>query len=283
MTDPVDDASYADVDAALYEWRQGDCVLATHWFVFRTDLTRPITPAGRIAAGEGFDTAESEVLGLMVLTQTCDLVRSSKDRPYIEVCPIVLVDEVSLGEIRGGRRPNYASIEALTDRCLVADLDRVMTVEKSVVSVWKRIPGWSVDLEGRRLAAALARKRSRVAFPDDFVAAVAPLVQRLSSKHDKNSVEGHALRALREIRVRAAPSWDAAVVELTIWFIRADDEACFDGRGWDTFLDDWCGRIAKSERFLDVQGLVLTLDDLSARAYVESDRLDLDHLTIRAK
>ena len=36
-----------------------------------------------------------------------------------------------------------------------------------------------------------------------------------------------------------------------------------------------------SERFVRVDGVVLTLDDLTARDFVESDPLDLDHLSTR--
>jgi hypothetical protein len=67
---PLDADGCAHVDAALLTWRQGDCVVGEQWFVFRTDLERPLTPDGAAASAEGVDTAESEVFGFMVLTQT---------------------------------------------------------------------------------------------------------------------------------------------------------------------------------------------------------------------
>lgn len=223
--EPLDADGCASVDAALLTWRQGDCVVGEQWFVFRTDLERPLTSDGAAAAAEGIDTAESEVFGFMVLTQTCDLVRKSSERPFVEVCPLVEVDEAQHREIERSRRPNFAFVPALADRCLVGDLDRVMTIEKAVVAGWDRVAGWQTDAEARRLALALARKRARVAFPDDFVAFATPLMSRMSSKHDKQSDEGRALRALREIRVRAEPSWDADAVKLAFWFIRDADDA----------------------------------------------------------
>lgn len=214
--EPLDADGCARVDAALRSWRQGDCVVGEQWFVFRTDPERPLTPDGASAATEGVDTAESKVFGFMVLTQTCDLVRKSSEWPCVEVCPLVEVDEGRLQEIERSRRPNYAYVPALADQRLVGDLDRVMTIEKAVVAGWDRVPGWKNDAEARRLALALERKRARVAFPDDFVEFAAPLMSRMSSKHDKQSDEGRALRALREIRVRADPSWDADEVDLTL-------------------------------------------------------------------
>ena len=278
---PLDADGCAHVDAALLTWRQGDCVVGEQWFVFRTDLERPLTPDGAAASAEGVDTAESEVFGFMVLTQTCDLVRKSGERPFVEVCPLVEVDEAQHRETERGRRPNYAFVPALADRRLVGDLDRVMTVEKALVAGWARVAGWQTDADARRLALALARKRARVAFPDDFVEFAMPLMSRMSSKHDKQSDEGRALRALREIRVRAEPSWGADEVKLAFWFIRDADDATFEGKRWDQFLAEWERRIPKGGRFVDIQAVVQTLEDLTAREYVESDPLDLDYLSTR--
>lgn len=157
------------VDDALGAWRQGDCVLdGEHWFAHRLDTKFPVTDASRAAADEGADLAEEEIAGFVVVTQTCDVVRACDERPYVEVCPLVGVDEPRLREIERGRRPAYAYLPLLADRRLVADLDRVMTVEKPVVASWTRAPGWVTDAEARMFAQALARKRARFAFPDDF-------------------------------------------------------------------------------------------------------------------
>jgi hypothetical protein len=168
----------------------------------------------------------------MVLTQTCDIVRDMSMKPFVEVCPVVEVAEGALREIERGRRPGYAFIPTLADRRLVADLDRVMTVEKGALVDWSRVEGWTTDAQARQLALALSRKRARVAFPDDFVRFVNPLMKKVSDKHDRQSDEGQALRGLRELRVRAAPSWNADEVTLTFWFIRSDVEAPPQNQRW---------------------------------------------------
>jgi len=271
------------VDVALQEWGQGDCVLGQQWFIHRFDPELPLTKQGADLAGQSVEFAESPVSGLVVLTQTCDIVRKSLDRPFIEVAPIVEVLEHHVHDIERGRRPQYAIIPSLRKSRLVADLDRTMTVEKAVVAKWSRTPGCHTDTERRRFAQALARKRVRFAFPDDFTALAERLTSRLVEKHDKQSDEGRALRSLREIRVHAAPSWDAAQVELTFLFIRHEDESDFEGKRWDALLDTWLGLVPPSARFQPVNGLVLTLGDLTAKDYVESDRLDLDHLSPRGE
>jgi hypothetical protein len=120
-----------------------------------------------------------------------------------------------LEEIRRLKRPQYAYIAGVAEYNL-ADLDRVMTVEKAVIATWAKIQGCKSDADTRSLGEALARKRSRFAFPDDFNRFAQKLQQRMQKRHDKADDDGVALRALREIRVQAAPAWDAERVELNL-------------------------------------------------------------------
>ena len=277
----IDEDARERIDEALRDWRQGDCVLGEHWFLFRLKVETPLTEEAAEAASEGADAGEAEVRGFMVATQTCDIVRSCGERPFIEVCPLVEFGNDDLQQVERGRRPRYAFVPGVAQHRLVADLDRIMTVEKSVVASWERASGCRTDEETRRVARALARKRRRFAFPEDFTRLVRRLQNRLQDKHDRNSEEGRALRALREIRVRAAPSWGADKVEITFLFIRDDDAPGFEGSPWYEHRDAWLALVPPSGRFHVVDGLVVTLDDLTARDYVESDPLDLDHLSSR--
>jgi hypothetical protein len=58
-------------------WRQGDCALGPHWFAFRFDPSQPLTAAAQRAANDGVDLVEEEVAGIVVVTQTGDIVRAS--------------------------------------------------------------------------------------------------------------------------------------------------------------------------------------------------------------
>lgn len=232
MPDPhAADPDRQRTNAALGAWRQGDYVLGDHWFLYRLAIRAPLNAAACVAAAQDVDAAESSVAGFMVATQTCDLVRDCSDRPFVEVSPLVNVDGDTLEEIRKGRRPRYAFVPGASGERLVADLDRVMTVEKAVVAEWERSAGCEDDDERRRLGLTLARKRTRTAFPDDFVRFASGLRDRIVKKHGKASVEGRALGALREIRVRAAPAWDADAVDLMFFFVREDDQPDFEGSG----------------------------------------------------
>jgi hypothetical protein len=268
------------VDDALAQWRQGDVALDAGWFVHVADGKAALTDEAA-EAGAGTSVIQGAVQGSVILTQSCDIVRPCLKRPFIEVAPLVEVEEGIAHEIERGHRPNYAIVPSLRPKRLVADLDRVMTVEKSIVAAWTRTPGYTTDEETRNFAQALARKRERFAFPDDFNDHVKKLQTRIEEKHDKHSAEGRALRALREIRVTGSPSWDAAGVEIFFWFVRNDADPTFEGKSWDTFLETWKTLVSPKARFTRVEGVVITLGDMTAQEYVNSDPLDLDYLSTR--
>lgn len=122
-----------EVDTALKNWRQGDSVLGKHWFVYRFDPQRPLTSESDSIKHEETDLSATEVMGFVVITQTCDIVRSCKDRPFIEVVPLIRVDDDRLHEVQRCKRPQFAYISGVAQHNLVADLDRVMTLEKAVI------------------------------------------------------------------------------------------------------------------------------------------------------
>ena len=149
--DRIDEAHRVRVDDALCSWRQGDCVLGDQAFLFRLNPVAPISEPAAIAAADGVDAAEAQVHGFTIVTQTCDIVRACVSRPFVQVCPLVEVNADRLAEIRRGRRPNYAFLPGIAPHGLVADLDRVMTVEKAVVADWDRVVGAPRDEDVRRI------------------------------------------------------------------------------------------------------------------------------------
>ena len=281
------------IDEALRAWRQGDVSLdAGLEFLHLADLSRPHSPASRQVAEDMANNGEAleagampvldEVRGMVMLSQTCDVVRGCRDRPFVEVAPLIEMSRQEVEAIRRLRRPAFAYVPATAEAHLVADLDRTMTVEKSLVARWTRKPGWKTDAELRDFALALARKRSRFAFPDDFVAAAQALQRRFVDKHDKETVEGAHLRALREIRVRAAPSWNEKQIRLGWWFVKDSDPENVDA-DWPSSMDQWLDLFDQTGRFRLDPPTTCRLEDMTARDYVESDRLDLDRLSIHGQ
>lgn len=145
---------HQEIDAALQHWRQGDCMLGEEWFVYRFLPACPLTDDARAVAAEGGDLISIAVRGYAVVTQTCDIVRACLDRPFIEIVPLVEVSPTVLREVQRGRRPMYAYISGVAEQGLVADLERVMTVEKAVVAQWQWVQGCRDDVQARALAQA---------------------------------------------------------------------------------------------------------------------------------
>ena len=278
-----------EINAALQFWRPGDVTLDPGLeFLHLADLSIPLSAASQQAAGSITEggaalTADlnpllAEVAGLVMLSQTCDIVRSCQQRPFVEVAPLVVMPPEQLEAVRRLRRPAFVYLPAVADRGLVGDLDRIMTLEKSIVACWQRIPGWDTDDDARSFAEALARKWARFAFPEDFNIAATELRKRVTARHEKNHAEGAHLRALREIRVRAAPSWDDEATRLAFWFIKEMDPEGY-AAAWDEWVDEWSGLFQQSTRFTIEAAVACRLEDITGRDYVESDRLDLDQLS----
>ena len=287
---PLSDENERTINQALQAWRQGDISLDVGIeFLHLADLSRPHSPASAQVAealandGEAIEAGATPVLdqvrGVVMLSQTCDVIRGCCDRPFVEVAPLIEVSEQWVEEIRRLKRPAFAYVPATAGQRLVADLDRTMTVEKALIAGWTRVPGRETDDELRDFARALARKRSRFAFPDDFVAAARNLQEHLSDKHNRKTDEGAHLRALREIRVRAAPSWDNGEVQLSWWFIKDADPVGVQ-LDWPALLDRWLALFDQTGRFRLDPLIACRLEDMTASDYVESDHLDLDRLSV---
>lgn len=108
----VDPKVVRRIDAALEAWRQGDVTLDEDWFVHVGDPREPLTEAAAEAEGADLQALTSMVAGLTVVTQTCDVVRSCADRPYLEVAPLVQVAERDMPAIEHGHRPARATPSA---------------------------------------------------------------------------------------------------------------------------------------------------------------------------
>jgi hypothetical protein len=272
------------LDDTLSSWRQGDAVIATGIeFVHLANLSNPLTPESADALGEEASRIEgilTQVEGLIILSQTCDVVRSCKSKPFLEVAPLVAVRADRFNQVRLGQIVSLAYVPGIADMFLAADLSRVMTIEKAVLAGGQRIPGCLSDPDKRNFADAITRVRGRFAFPKDFVDAIDLFRRWVLKTHGKDSEDGRMLDDLREIRVRAAPSWSSSHPELTFLFVKKDDSD-FEEAKWAAKAEEWRNKMDfAGSRFQEIDVVVATLDDLTARDMVESDRLDLDHLSL---
>jgi transcriptional regulator with XRE-family HTH domain len=160
-----------------------------------------------------------------------------------------------------------------------ADLDVIVTVEKSLLVRGDRTAGLPTETDQRRFGRGVGRVYSRFAFPDDLSLALAKLVERVRAKHDRDTDEGRALVALEEIRVTGTPSWSVDEVDVFLTFApatRAEALAVLSEEDWDGVVDGWLRRADARGVVRSVDGAMVPLDELSAREYVDSDPLDIE-------
>jgi hypothetical protein len=283
---PLAPHEFEEITEALQSWRQGDFILGSDLaFVHVARLSKPLTEGAALLADElpevegdsDFGTVTTEAPGFILLSQTCDIVRNCEDRPFVELAALVKVSEQEVEHIRRLKRPSFAYVPGATELQLVADLERTLTIEKAVLATLQRMPGLTTLQEATDFAEALSRKRSRFAFPNDFVRAIKKLHKRLDDRAGKQSEEGKHVDAIREIRVSAHPTWEADEVQLVFWFIKEHNP---QPQNWHQFLSEWEGLIDKSGRFkTDEPFYIVDIDDITAKDYLESQRLDYDQLS----
>lgn len=258
-----------DVDEPLKQWRQGDFALEVGGFLY----------AGNAEDNEPFqaEVTYDDIVGHIVISQTCDIVRRTGGRIFVAVCPLVKVNEQNLSEIRKGRRPYFTDVEN-TDEEVVADLRRVMSVDKDVLQTWERRSGFSNDMTRLRFAAALERKFGQFAFPDEFDQAISEFRQRVWSRHTKPGSEpGAVYRSLDQIRFRADPDWSAKVREISVIAImnhEADDTTI--GNELDYILEkiEW----PNGYTWAEPKFILGTAKDFTAEDILLSQRGDFDFL-----
>lgn len=208
--------SWDEIDIALRSWQQGD-VAAISNFVH---LAGPVgRPASEAADELSYTPIVTEITAVVILTQTCDLRYQSAKRPFLDVAPLVTLTPPTSDEARRGRRPAFASVPGAGETAF-ADLDRVMTIEKSALVGAKQTRGCPTTKELRDFGRAVARKHGRFAFPDDLTLSLVKFKDRLKEKHNKQGPEGRLLQVIDHIRVLAIPDWEeGAATSVTLILI----------------------------------------------------------------
>ena len=277
----------ARVEAALQEWRQGDSTLDGGLFIVHlADRGLPLTKEARDSLaqesieGNVFEVF-STVRGLVVVTQSCDIIKGCAKSEFVDVSPLVSVSDADLSDIQKGRQIRYAYVPGVADRHLVADLERTMAVEKSVVATWKRVPGCTTDEERVAFADALARKRQRFAFPNGFNRGLVRFRRRLKEKREKSTPEGRLIDALDHIRAAPRPKWDASKVMVFFWLLLKRDQD-IDFSEARNVIEGWMKLIALSQPFALAEPpfLLVEQEDMTVRDYLASHPLDYDDLSL---
>jgi hypothetical protein len=143
--------------------------------------------------------------GVVVVSQTCDVVRESL--LYVHVAPRRRLPDNEARQARRGRRPRYVHLSAIGENDFV-DLAQICSVHKSVVAPAERIAGVTSDEDISRFGKAVARHFNRFAYPDDVSIFLNPLADAIQSKSGKlESPEGRLLENVLQLRVESLNGW----------------------------------------------------------------------------
>lgn len=219
--------------------------------------------------------------GVVVVSQTCDVVQSPSARPYVTIGALAGLSGPTASAAAAGHIPRYVRVPALPAGYFV-DLDRLASVSKDLLRRWPRTEGCQTDDDAREFSRGVGRYFSRFAFPDDLNPAVKPLVQRLKEKRGRKSAEGRAVDALVDVRVIADPGWEASSIRATIVFVlppagHASDP--YTDEEWEEQVAGWMSRSQPHGVIADLEGLAIRVDEWTVSEYLASDPLDLDYLS----
>ncbi|MDE0135721.1 MAG: hypothetical protein OXM54_12865 [Acidimicrobiaceae bacterium] len=272
------------VNAVTLDWRQGDVpqltVPSLAWFA---TSTMPLTPTSARMPGNDFGAVVAKAKHVVIVTQTCDIVRDCREYAHITLAGVVTLTGNMVQEASRGRRPRYVALPDLGSDCF-ADTSLLVSAEKSILLGTDRISAVESDASRRRFAEGIGRAFERSALPDDLVVALNGLTQRIKQKYGKHSKEGRALRLLEDIRIRGFPSWTADEIDVRVLFCpptqhEADD--CMAPEEWDDMIKEWIARATPHGVIRSIQGDWLPFDMMTARDYLDTDCLDLEYLSSR--
>ncbi|MEQ1864436.1 MAG: hypothetical protein ABL996_07250 [Micropepsaceae bacterium] len=269
------DGSDDQLAERLATWRQGDYALDVGGFLF-ADVAEA---DGRFDARE----ADEDVQGMVVVSQTCDVIRLTPDKRFVAVSPLVKRDAKFWNEITVGRFPSLTLLEHPPSNGIFVDLARIMSVSKPLLASWPRQEGFTTAERAVRFAAAIERKMGRFAFPDAFDVATKELQNRVRSRHNKpDSDVGKVYRSIDQLRFLATPHWEAEAVEVTmIAVLHSAAKRLVSDRQIFTELDAQCKAVRwqKQFRWADPAFYLATADDLRGSDILNSQLADFEYLS----
>jgi hypothetical protein len=282
--------SETEVVAMLQKWQQGDIFeLPQLSFIYVADGKLPLTDAAKEQAREelsnGSDLSdlmlvETAEQRFVVITQSCDIVKHPARVPTVQIAPIIAIDSSRFSNAKRGESSRFLYLPALDQEMCVADLDRIMTVEKALLvkSIDTRKKAVNSDQELKKLGDAIGSKFSRFAFPNDYNESLEELRRRVVKKHNRNSEEGVHYRNVSEIRVVAEQDWSSDLVFTTLIFM-VEDEKIINEK-FRNCIGELVKLVKTGERFPVLPEFrCVAYKNLDADTYRRSFPLDLEYLS----
>ena len=158
------------IDLALQSYRQGDILPDVRSVAATTPRRAALSPLWDEVAQAGRALLQTVLRrpsriredrpgwertpnGVVIISQTCDVVRSHRERRTIQAAKLVRLKGDTQREAADGRRPRFVAVpNAGVNR--FADLEVIGTIDKQVLVALSREPGVVGDDQVRKFAAA---------------------------------------------------------------------------------------------------------------------------------
>lgn len=260
------------------DWQQGDYSLSMTSF----PVVDSLDDGELILGGD-------PVVGVAVVTQTCDIVNTMPGKEHVVICPLVELSLATIEGIRKGRSLAAAALELPPTSNIVVDIGRMATLHKSALDKLKRCVGFSSD-EGRvQFAEALERKFGRFAFPDEFNNSVlSKLRDRILGAHGKAASDhGKSYRSIRTSRVTATPSWGLQGDKSVVFHFVLEREALREAtrEAIEKTLDEHLGKLIWPQGFVPGCPLyhLVTPEEMLVVEWLRSQPIDWEFISIAGK
>lgn len=156
--------------------------------------------------GDGGTEQFETPLGVVLLSQTCDLVQ---ERARVLIAPVAECSPSLMSQVRKGGKPLLIAIGSDPDR--VTDLERILSVPRSLLSGSKVLSHFVQERSGEeadRLSARIGRGLYRFAFPDPVHDALGKLKKKIVDGYVKETSFANVLHAVDEFRISCS-EWEA--------------------------------------------------------------------------
>lgn len=174
---------------------------------------------------DGLSEPLSTPFGVVVLSQTCDIVQASKSRCL--VAPILAANQDTLSSARKGRKPLHLFLgDGLSpEPPRVADLECATSVPKQLLEGRRLLARYTDDPSGPAvipIAYRIGRAFNRFPFPDDVYPVFAKLRARAQKRAGSASPFGLVIDLLCDLRV-SADQWTQPHRRLKVWIVVPQD------------------------------------------------------------
>jgi hypothetical protein len=276
-------------------WDQGCLLKGTSaqktWLSLRTNEAQDTHSIHPISTSINTWHLQQELLAdedfLIVISQTCDILRSPRLEPMIEVARAYwtsernIIHEAGKNSVRRfliqRRDINIGEIEALiADNTVRIQIEKASLLKISPIAAFKE----GDTVTPRRFRRWLAKRYDRPALPDDLVIAVQkPIVKAISKLHETDPLN-HVLDGISEILF--FPHNETVPYNIDMVFIREEriNAPVIDDEG-AAKLAGWIGETLRKSRQAElIHWEMLSLKQISVYDYTNAYELPTDQYSL---